>query len=420
MGIGDTGATLAKVLRGLPALFAVVVLTASAMAADRQLPGVQLAKSSGGWFGVRVMDLFPEHGAARGYGDDRGILVSTVVPESPAARGDLRAGDIILEVDGRRIIWFKSMIALVQSRPPGKEVEVLLYRQGERLRTLVKLGDLEDAPDKMRSAESMDREYQAGRDAYNAGRLKAAADIFAGLVDHGWSDSRFGLGYLYHHGEGRSLDHRVAAHWYRLAAEQGHRSAQHNLGLLYWNGEGVPRDLAHAYYWIKRSADAGDENSQPNEAALRPLVSSSEMAVVQDWLRYQPRAPSGADLERLQAANKVKDSAPAQRSAVQQAAKSRAPDGDVRQVQAMLGDLGYRPGPADGLMGKRTKAAIEQFQRERGLAVDGQVSQSLLASLRGAAASGREPAQADSAEQSGPSAADARVKLDDLEGLDDF
>jgi membrane-bound lytic murein transglycosylase B len=35
---------------------------------------------------------------------------------------------------------------------------------------------------------------------------------------------------------------------------------------------------------------------------------------------------------------------------------------DVRQAQEMLNALGYDAGPADGLMGPRTRAAIEAFQ----------------------------------------------------------
>ena len=70
---------------------------------------------------------------------------------------------------------------------------------------------------------------------------------------------------------------------------------------------------------------------------------------------------------------------------------------DVGQVQALLTELGYAPGPVDGRMGRRTTAAISEFQRREGLAVDGQPTGSLLAALQtrasgGPAAGGREPA----------------------------
>ena len=54
----------------------------------------------------------------------------------------------------------------------------------------------------------------------------------------------------------------------------------------------------------------------------------------------------------------------------------------TRDVQNALTALGYDPGPVDGLFGARTQAAIERFERERGLRVTGNVSAELLARLK--------------------------------------
>lgn len=43
----------------------------------------------------------------------------------------------------------------------------------------------------------------------------------------------------------------------------------------------------------------------------------------------------------------------------------------VSRVQAGLTRLGYNSGPADGVMGTQTKTAIEAYQRDHGLLVDG-------------------------------------------------
>jgi hypothetical protein len=193
----------------VPVLFCALVLASAAMAADRQ---IQLAKSSGGWFGVMVMDLFPESAAARGFAQGRGILVTAVLPGSPAERAGLRPNDIVLEIDGRRLIWYKSMIALVQSLPADRTVEVLIVRAGERLRTSVSLGDLAAARAGVRKPEGMSRDYKAGIAAYGAGRHAEAAKVFEGLVDHGWAGARFALGLLYHEGQGRPRDNARAAY----------------------------------------------------------------------------------------------------------------------------------------------------------------------------------------------------------------
>jgi len=53
-----------------------------------------------------------------------------------------------------------------------------------------------------------------------------------------------------------------------------------------------------------------------------------------------------------------------------------------REIQQRLADLGYAPGPADGLPGKNTRSAINAFQRDNGMPADGQPSRQLLSSLR--------------------------------------
>ena len=53
----------------------------------------------------------------------------------------------------------------------------------------------------------------------------------------------------------------------------------------------------------------------------------------------------------------------------------------VREVQRRLRQLGYRPGPVDGLFGPRTQAATRWFQFKHGLKVSGRVTRSTLAVL---------------------------------------
>ncbi|HEX4890535.1 MAG TPA: peptidoglycan-binding domain-containing protein [Alphaproteobacteria bacterium] len=54
----------------------------------------------------------------------------------------------------------------------------------------------------------------------------------------------------------------------------------------------------------------------------------------------------------------------------------------VEDVQVALGQAGYNPGPADGVIGPRTRAAISDYQRANGMTADGMPSSSLLEHLR--------------------------------------
>ena len=51
-------------------------------------------------------------------------------------------------------------------------------------------------------------------------------------------------------------------------------------------------------------------------------------------------------------------------------------------AQMLLGELGYDPGEADGLMGKKTRNAILRFQRKNDIRVDGKVSARLITTLQ--------------------------------------
>src|ERR671914_3071172 len=54
----------------------------------------------------------------------------------------------------------------------------------------------------------------------------------------------------------------------------------------------------------------------------------------------------------------------------------------VREVQRRLLQLGYRPGPVDGLFGPRTRAATRWFQFKHGFKTTGRVNRSTLTVLR--------------------------------------
>jgi hypothetical protein len=54
----------------------------------------------------------------------------------------------------------------------------------------------------------------------------------------------------------------------------------------------------------------------------------------------------------------------------------------IAEAQRLLKAHGYDPGPADGIRGARTEAAVQAFQKDRNLAVDGRINETLLRELR--------------------------------------
>jgi len=63
---------------------------------------------------------------------------------------------------------------------------------------------------------------------------------------------------------------------------------------------------------------------------------------------------------------------------------------DVKSIQSGLATLGYRPGPADGVIGTQTRAAIHQYQSDHKLLVDGRASLALVRHIEAALAKPRQ------------------------------
>ena len=85
-----------------------------------------------------------------------------------------------------------------------------------------------------------------------------AAHWFRLAANQGNARAQYSLGLLYYKGQGVPKDHGKGAHWFRLAANQGNARAQFNLGLLYWIGHGVPVDYEVAYKWFVLAKASND------------------------------------------------------------------------------------------------------------------------------------------------------------------
>jgi peptidoglycan hydrolase-like protein with peptidoglycan-binding domain len=57
------------------------------------------------------------------------------------------------------------------------------------------------------------------------------------------------------------------------------------------------------------------------------------------------------------------------------------PDLAVRQVQGLLRERGYDPGPIDGIIGQKTRTALRQFQRDHNLPTTGRIDANVKATL---------------------------------------
>ena len=85
------------------------------------------------YLGVLVGDLGEVDAAKRGGRPSvAGAYVSEVTPGGPAAKGGLRAGDVITDLDGRKMEGAGDVIDYVSTRAIGARVAVGVWRDGHR------------------------------------------------------------------------------------------------------------------------------------------------------------------------------------------------------------------------------------------------------------------------------------------------
>jgi membrane-associated protease RseP (regulator of RpoE activity) len=81
-----------------------------------------------------------------GLSDGEGALVSAVIDGSPAAAAGVQAGDIILAVDGERLVRTGLLRRLVQAHAPGDGISLLVLRNGNEQTMDVTLGEASPTP----------------------------------------------------------------------------------------------------------------------------------------------------------------------------------------------------------------------------------------------------------------------------------
>ncbi|MFN2308768.1 MAG: DegQ family serine endoprotease [Gammaproteobacteria bacterium] len=104
---------------------------------------------SRGWLGVLIQDVTRELAESFGMKQPTGALVSKVMPDSPASKGGVEVGDVILEFDGREVVSSASLPPIVGRAPVGQSVNVKVLRNGKPRNLKLTLGELQDEDQKV-------------------------------------------------------------------------------------------------------------------------------------------------------------------------------------------------------------------------------------------------------------------------------
>tara|TARA_Y100001954_G_scaffold238725_1_gene307921 strand:- start:2745 stop:4034 length:1290 start_codon:yes stop_codon:yes gene_type:complete len=103
----------------------------------------KFGKTQRGWLGVRIQEITPDIAKSLGLKNEDGVLISMVNPGEPAEKGGMKAGDVILEFNGKKIKDVKSLQRTVADSSVESKASVKVWRN-KKIKTLtVKLGELE-------------------------------------------------------------------------------------------------------------------------------------------------------------------------------------------------------------------------------------------------------------------------------------
>lgn len=101
---------------------------------------IQSGSVTRGWVGIAVQELTPELAESFKLKDTQGVLIAEVVRGSPADKSGIKAGDILVSIDGKAMADSTTMLETISALPPGKVALLKLMRNQSEVAIQVKVG----------------------------------------------------------------------------------------------------------------------------------------------------------------------------------------------------------------------------------------------------------------------------------------
>ena len=106
---------------------------------------IEFGETKRGWLGVRIQLVTEEIAEVEKLDKPEGALVASVSENSPADKAGIKAGDIILEFDGKKVDTMRKLPKLVAQTEVGKRVTLKIWRSQKLISKKVLLGRLESS-----------------------------------------------------------------------------------------------------------------------------------------------------------------------------------------------------------------------------------------------------------------------------------
>lgn len=96
------------------------------------------------WLGVQLREVTSETAKDLKLPAERGVVISSIVPESPAAKAGLQENDVVTEINGQHLEGAVQFRRMIREIPAGRTVELTLWRDGHAQTVSVTLGKGEE------------------------------------------------------------------------------------------------------------------------------------------------------------------------------------------------------------------------------------------------------------------------------------
>ncbi|KJE36065.1 serine protease [Thalassospira sp. HJ] len=97
-----------------------------------------------GWLGVHIQTVTEDIADSVGLDEASGAMVAGVSEDGPAQAAGIKQGDVILTFDGKKVESMRRLPRIVAETKIGKDVDVEIWRDGEKQTVQVELGELEE------------------------------------------------------------------------------------------------------------------------------------------------------------------------------------------------------------------------------------------------------------------------------------
>jgi serine protease Do len=100
--------------------------------------------SEGGWLGVQISEVSAEKAKELRLAFERGVVITDVEADSPAAKAGFKSNDVITEMNGQRIEGTAQFRRLIRETPSGRTVQFTVWREGRSQQISAPLGKWSD------------------------------------------------------------------------------------------------------------------------------------------------------------------------------------------------------------------------------------------------------------------------------------